>query len=203
MSTDTYYEELKDLARRKRAKTPAFGLREARLIYKEEGIKIDHWRLSRKLKAIYMCTDDDFSVALQKSLPEEPKLFALIHELKHHYRDRDALNAGIISCGDYNQNALIEKGAEVFAAEFIYPEDEFAGDLKTLGLSRWHAEDVVQFKRICKAKVSYTFICKRLERLGVIAPRQFNDVRFKKLEESIYGVPFYRRRRAASQNFYR
>jgi len=199
MSRRAYYEELQQLAREKRVEydvdTASFGLQEVRAIYKEEGIRIDHWPLARKIKALYMCDDGDCSVALQRAIPYEPKLFALIHELKHHYRDREALGAGVISCGDYDANELIEKGAEVFAAEFIYPEAEFAEDLKDMGLVIRQAPDVVEFKRSCNAKVSYRFICKRLERLGIANPGQFDGVQFQKLEDKIHGVPFYRRRR--------
>ena len=37
-----------------------------------------------------LCEDGDCSVAIQRTLPDEPKLFALVHELKHHYCDRTA-----------------------------------------------------------------------------------------------------------------
>jgi Zn-dependent peptidase ImmA (M78 family) len=199
MSRSAYYEELKRLARQKRAEyrvdTAAFGLSELRVIYKQERIRIDHWPLPRKVKALYMCEDGDCSVALQPTLPYEPKLFALVHELKHHYRDREALGAGVIHCGDYDANEVIEKGAEVFAAEFIYPEAEFARDLDSLGVTVRQASDVVEIKRNCKARVSYHFIRKRLERLGHITAGQFEGVQFQKLEDRIYGVPFYRRRR--------
>ena len=199
MSRSDYYEDLKFLARQKRAKycvnTAAFGLSQVRVIYREEGIRIDHWPLPRKIKALYMCADGDCSVALQPTLPYEPKLFALIHELKHHYRDRQALGKNLFHCGDYDANELIEKGAEVFAAEFIYPEFEFAEDLENLGITIRKASNIVELKRNCKAKVSYHFIRKRLERLGLIVSGQFDGVQFQKLEDSIYGVPFYRRRR--------
>ena len=199
MSRSDYYEDLKFLARQKRAKyrvnTAAFGLSQVRVIYKEEGIRIDHWPLPRKIKALYVCADGDCSVALQPTLPYEPKLFALIHELKHHYRDRQALGEHLFHCGDYDANELIEKGAEVFAAEFIYPEVEFAEDLENLGITIREASNIVELKRNCKAKVSYHFIRKRLERLGLIASGQFDGVQFQKLEDSIYGAPFYRRRR--------
>jgi Zn-dependent peptidase ImmA (M78 family) len=199
MSRSAYYEDLKRLALQKRAEygvmTAHLGLSEVRVIYKQESIRIDHWPLPRKVKALYMCDAGDCSVALQPTLPYEPKLFALIHELKHHYRDRNALGAGVIACGDYDANELIEKGAEVFAAEFIYPEREFAADLQKIGITVRHASDVVHIKRSCKARVSYRFICKRLERLGLSSPGQFDGVQFQKLEERIYGVPFYRRRR--------
>lgn len=198
MSRRAYYEDLLRLAHEKRAlynvDTAAFGLMQVRSIYRAEGIKIDYWPLPYKIKALYMCADDDCTVAIQKSLPEEPKLFALIHELKHHYRDREALGSGVIHCGDYNANELIEKGAEVFAAEFIYPEAEFAEDIRARGVTMWTAENIVHLKRGGKAKVSYRFICKRLERLGLITVGHFNGVQFQKLEDQIFGVPFYRRR---------
>lgn len=196
MSRRAYYEGLLKLAREKRLEhgvdTADFGLREIRAIYKREGIRIDHWPLPYKVKALYMCDDDSPSVALQKRIPNEPKLFALVHELKHHFCDRQALGVGVIHCGDYDANELIEKGAEVFAAEYIYPEAEFVGDLQQSGLNIRQAADVIQLKRLCKASVSYRFICKRLERLGIIVCGQFDGVQFQKLEDKIYGVPFYR-----------
>src|SRR2546425_5146176 len=199
MSRRPYYEELLCLAREIRVRhnvdTASFGLQEIREIYKQEGIRLDHWPLPYKIKALYMCDDGECSVALQKKLPYEPKLFALVHELKHHYRDREALGAGVIHCGDYDANELIEKGAEVFAAEFIYPEAEFAADLQKSGITVREASDVVEVKRNCKAKVSYRYICKRLERLGLVNPGQFDGVQFQKFEDKLYGVPFYRRRR--------
>jgi Zn-dependent peptidase ImmA (M78 family) len=192
------YEMLKALAREKRehyrVATDAFGLREVRVIYKAEGIRIDHYPLPWKIKALYMCSDGEFSVAVQRKLPDEPKLFALVHELKHHFCDREALGTGVIHCGDYNMDEVIEIGAEVFAAEFIYPEAEFARDITPLGLTTWTPEDVVRLKRDCKAKVSYRYLCKRLERLGHIAIGAFQEIQFKKLEDQLFGVPYYRRR---------
>jgi Zn-dependent peptidase ImmA (M78 family) len=207
MSRDAYYEDLKTLAREKRlvysVDTAAFGLREVRRIYKQEQIRIDRWPLPYKIKALYLCSDGDVSVAIQQNLPNEPKLFALVHELKHHYRDRQALGDGVIHCGDYNQNELIEKGAEVFAAEFIYPEAEFAQDLRSFGVGTWTPANIVHLKRDCKATVSYAFIRKRLERLELITPGQFKEVQFKKLEDEIYGVPFYRQNYVRSRTLVR
>ena len=201
MSRGAHYETLKVLAREKRSHycvvTESFGLMEVRKIYKTEGIRIDYYPLPYKIKALYMCADGDCSVAVQRKLPDEPKLFALIHELKHHYCDRDALGNGVIHCGDYNMDDVIEIGAEVFAAEFIYPEAEFIRDIAPLRIASWTPEDIVRLKRNCKAKVSYRYLCKRLERLGHIARGAYDHVKFQKLEEKIYGVPYYRRRRAA------
>ena len=204
MDRNAYYEELKDLARSKRTtygvKTEAFGLREVRSIYKAEGVRLDSWPdLPKRIKAMYMCDGDDCSVAIQPKLPEEPRLFALVHELKHHYCDRDLINGKVFACGDYNVNELIEKGAEVFAAEFIYPQAEFAVDILRLGVTSWTKEDIVRLKMGCKAKVSYKFLTKRLTRLELVQKGQFDKVQFKKLEDELFGVPFYRRRAAASR----
>jgi Zn-dependent peptidase ImmA (M78 family) len=198
MTRDEYFEALKALAREKRlyhaVRTNSFGLREVRQIYKGEGIKIDPWPLPPKIKAMYMCTDGHYSVAVQQKLPDEPKLFALIHELKHHYVDQEKIENGMVLCGDYNQNELIEKGAEVFAAEFIYPEAEFSDLVGSLGVSRWQPADIVRLKQRIQAKVSYTFIRKRLERLGLLTRGEFASVQFKKLEEEMFGVPYWKAR---------
>ena len=49
MTRSAYYEDLKHLARQKRdefcVNTAAFGLSNVRAIYKQEGIRIDHWPL--------------------------------------------------------------------------------------------------------------------------------------------------------------
>jgi Zn-dependent peptidase ImmA (M78 family) len=198
MDRDAYFESLKVLARVKRAhhavRTKSFGLREVRNIYRAEGIKIDSWPLPSKIKAIYMCRDSDFSVAVQRRLPDEPKLFALVHELKHHYLDQEIIKNGMVLCGDYNQNELIEKGAEVFAAEFIFPEAEFADLVRTMNVSRWQPETIVHLKRRTRAKVSYMFVRKRLERLGLIVRGEYDHVKFQKLEEQMFGTPFWKTR---------
>lgn len=196
-----YYESLKSLAREKRTNynvnTASFGLRELRNIYAAEGVRIDSWPyLPRKIKAIYMCADDDCSVAIQSKLPKEPRLFALVHELKHHYRDQDILRTSVATCGDYYANRKLEIGAEIFAAEFIYPEQENRDDFEAFDTSLWTPENVVEFKRGCSAKnISYRYVCKRLEWFRLIKKGQFDTVKFKNLEEEIYGRPKFRRRR--------
>lgn len=201
VSRTAYYAGIRELALAKRAefgaRTELLGLREINSIYRREGITIDRRPLSSRLKAIYMCSDGICSVAIRKDLPDEPKLFALIHELKHHWADRDLIQAGLLSCGSYNENELIEKAAEVFAAEFIYPEEEFLQDVQAFKenfkVVRLQADDLIHFKRnACRAKVSYTYLRKRLEWLGLVVPAQFAGVKFQKREEELYGVPIYK-----------
>jgi hypothetical protein len=84
-------------------------------------------------------------------------------------------------------------GAEVFAAEFIYPESEFLALAKALGISaKAAAEDVVRFKRAMPATVSYQFLRKRFEFFGLAPRGGFAKVKFTLLEENMFGVPIYK-----------
>jgi Zn-dependent peptidase ImmA (M78 family) len=174
--------------------TGSLGLQKIRAVYKAEGILIDLWDASARIRAMYMCDDGDPSVLVNRKLPKIPKLFAMAHELKHHYCDQGALKNGEIRCGDYNANEVIEKAAEVFAAEFIFPESEFLACAESLGLERGKvtADDVVEIKRACGAQVSYKFLQKRLEWFQFIESGEFAKVKFQNLEETIYGLPIYR-----------
>ena len=199
MSIIPSYEALKDLARRKRSEygvlTTALNLLVVRKIYKAENIRIDSWEFPRTIRAVYMCDDGDPSVAINNTLPREPKLFSLVHELKHHYVDQQLIENGEIRCGDYNQRQEIEIGAEVFAAEFIYPEGEFLDSVRALNIQpmKCSPEDVVRLKRECGACVSYQFLRKRLIRMGFASKNAFDKIQFQNLEEKIYGVPVYKR----------
>ena len=192
------YDEVKSLAREKRqlygVSTAGLNLNVVRRIYREEGIKIDHWKFGRTIRAVYMCDDGDPSVAVNESLPREPKLFSLVHELKHHYLDRNLIENGQIKCGDYNANELIEKSAEVFAAEFIYPEEEFLALVERFQIQTGACtkEQVVHLKQSALACISYQFLQKRLTRFGFAPPEGFGKVQFKKLEEALYGTPIYK-----------
>jgi Zn-dependent peptidase ImmA (M78 family) len=196
MSAD--YRALKALAREKRRQhgvnTADLNLRVVQRIYRDEGVKIDRWDLSPHIRAVYMVEEDDASVLVNKKLPREPKLFALIHELKHHFCDRPLLEQGQIRCGDYNSNKDIEIGAEVFAAEFIFPENEFASLAEKMGLTNalLTAEDVVRFKREMPATVSYRFLIKRFEYLNLAPRGKFAKVKFQVLEEQLFGLPLYK-----------
>ena len=194
-----YYLRMRALALEKRR---LYGVRTEKLnitflqrIYKSEGIKIDQRRLrGNKIRASYFCDDGDCSVLLKQDLPRAPKLFALAHELKHHYVDQQLIRDGGIRCGDYNRNEFIEKSAEVFAAEFIYPEAEMRELAASMEIDALTCvkEKVVDFKRACPACVSYTFIVKRFERFGFCQKGAYTGVQFQKLEEQIHGPPFYK-----------
>ena len=126
MRRSDYYEQMKALAREKRSDygltTPAVGLRDMRNIYKDLGIKVDYWNHPLKtLRGAYFSDHNGKSVLISKSLPNDPKVFTLAHELKHHWVDQEQS----IECSQGNQSEMIEIGAEVFAAEFLFPELDF------------------------------------------------------------------------------
>jgi Zn-dependent peptidase ImmA (M78 family) len=192
------YDAVIELAKAKRIEhsvsTSALNLPFIRRIYKSEGVKIDKWGFGSKIRAVYMFADGDASVAIKSGMPRVPTLFSLAHELKHHFLDQKLIQDGRLKCGDYNANEAIEIAAEVFAAEFIYPEDEFITCVDALGIQSGSCtpEDVVRLKRACNAPVSYQFLSKRLLRLGYATAGAFDKVKFQNLEEKMFGVPIYK-----------
>jgi Zn-dependent peptidase ImmA (M78 family) len=190
-SRSAYYEQMCELALSKREEykidTSSLGLRIMRRIYKSEGIDIVPWEFSHRIRAIYCCEDDDLSVAVNLNLPPIPRLFSLAHELKHHYEDQEKIKDGQLKCGDWNENELIEKGAEVFAAEFIYPELEMLELINQLNITKTNCspEKIVQFKKICPATVSYSYLVKRFERFDLCEPKEYKSIKFQNLEEEI------------------
>lgn len=196
-----YYLEMRALAREKRTlyqvETNKLDIPFLERIYKSEQIKIDRRRMrGNKIRASYFCDDGECSILLNQSLPRAPKMFALAHELKHHYVDQQLIKDGRIRCGDYNRNEFIEKSAEVFAAEFIYPEAEMRALAASIGISARTCakEKVVDFKRACPACVSYKFIVKRFEHFGFCPKGAYDGVKFQNLEEELYGVPAYKQK---------
>lgn len=191
-SNDAYAQAMQ-MAQIKRAEfgiqTNAINIPLLKKICKQEGIKVDLVKeIGSKIRAAYFCDEDGRSILLKKSLPQEPKLFALAHELKHHFLDRDLIEQGEIRCGDYNRNKTIEIAAEIFAAEFLFPEEEMRNMVKEMGVQAGSCteEQIVQIKRNSPVPVSYIFIRKRLFRYGIITEGQFAKTQFKKLEETIH-----------------
>jgi Zn-dependent peptidase ImmA (M78 family) len=209
-----YFRQMKALAQQTRTRYPkecaTLSLTSVKSIYKAEKIELDYRNIkSPRIRAAYFCDECGCSVMVKKSLPKEPKLFSLVHELKHHLSDQQLIIDGKLVCGDYNENEQIEVGAEVFAAEFIYPEEDMRRDCQEFGIRPGvcSEEDIVRFKKWCKRPVSYTFLLKRLRFLNVINGNQFESVQFQKLEEKLFPPIYkqqwfvdYRKRRRARSN---
>jgi len=200
MDRHSYYEKLKALARETRERhsvvTSGLGLREMRRVYKTEGITLDLWpHPMKKIRAAYFIEDDRAYVLLKKMKPMEPRLFSMAHELKHHLVDQQLARVKRLECAaDFSSRSPVEIGAEIFAAEFLFPESEFdlwATEFVSRGKCR--PEDVVTLKRNCPAKVSYSFLVKRLEWLRFAEDGMLSGVNYVKLEEKLFGLPLYKR----------
>jgi Zn-dependent peptidase ImmA (M78 family) len=116
----------------------------------------------------------------------------MAHELKHHLVDR---GLGLSYCDASNQREPIEIGAEVFAAELIFPEQDFVRWLKQIGVGPHQCtpEVLVRLKQETQTTLSYAGLAKRAEFLNFAPAGSLAKVPWKKLEEQIYGEPFYKR----------
>ena len=193
-----YYEEMKVLAQTVRARYGLNGPRvtrsDLRRIYKDQRITIDLWPYPlKKLRGAYFNDEDGVSVMIAKSLPEDPRIFTMAHELKHHLVDSDRRE---IICDRANQNETIEIGAEVFAAEFLFPDELFVATMIEMGVPKGicQPESLVHLKRETQTTLSYSGLVKKAEFLGFASPGSLDGVRWKKLEEKLYGVPFYKQK---------
>lgn len=197
-SNQDAYEQAREFARQKRSElgiqTKSINLPLLKKICKAEGIKVDMvGRVGAHIRAAYFFDECGCSIMLRKDLPREPKMFALAHELKHHFLDRAIIAEGKMQCGDYTANRTHEIAAEEFAAEFLYPVLEMKAVLDSIAVhpDTTSPGTLVEIKRRSPIEVSYTFIRKRLERFGIIAKDQYEKFQFQKLEEEMY-PPIYK-----------
>lgn len=191
-----YYDEIRALARQVRQEhglaSPRVLRSDLRRVYRAYGIKIDLW--PHKFKALRGAYFDDElgpTVMLARHLPPEPLIFTMAHELKHHLVDR---GRPISYCDASNQREPIELGAEIFAAELIFPEQEFFTCLRHMGIGprQCTPEVLVRLKHETQTTLSYAALAKRAEFLGLAPAGSLGRVPWKKLEEQFYGEPLYK-----------
>jgi hypothetical protein len=197
-----YYEDLKILAGQIRVENGLHSSRvtrtDLRRIYSKCGIQIDLWPYKfRSLRGAFFCDEIGMTVMLAKGLPEDPMVFTMAHELKHYFKDREL---GLSYCDLSNEHKPLEVGAEVFAAEFLFPDSDFIAHLNDMGVGvgKCTQETLVHLKRDTRTTLSYAGLSIKAERLG-FAPRDsvtpFKG--WKKLEEQLYGVPPWKARAAS------
>ncbi len=196
MNRSDYYEELKLLAQQVRAQHGLTSTRvlrsDIRRIYKYYGIRIDLWPY--KLKSLRGAIINDslgVSVMVKKSLPEDPRVFTMCHELKHFLTDS---KLSYTYCHAANITEPIEIGAEIFAAEMIFPEQDFINYMNEHDINRdcCTPEMIVQLKHDTRTTLSYEGLAKRANFFHFAKPGAFDGVHWKKLEEEIYGEPTYK-----------
>jgi len=191
VNQQAYYEDLKQLARQVRAE---FGLRSPRVvesdlrrIYEKNGIVIDDWpyRL-RNLRGAFICDHLGTTVMLASGLPQDPKVFTMAHELKHYYRDR---HLGISYCDQSNLGKTLEIGAEIFAAELLFPDKDFMAHMRLLrvGVNQCLPKTLVRIKQKTRTTLSYAGLAIKAERLGYAPPRSLTTIKTWRKFEEIYG----------------
>ena len=192
MNLHDYYDDLKRLARQVRAEN---GLNSARVtpadmrrIYFRNGIEVDLWpyRL-RNLRGAFICDKLGTTVMLAKNLPRDPMVFTMAHELKHFYRDR---NLGISYCDQSNISRTLEIGAEIFAAELIFPDRDFIAELNKMGVRQNQClpRTLVELKHTTGTTLSYAGLAIKAERLRFAPPNSLTKVKTWRKLERLYGL---------------
>jgi Zn-dependent peptidase ImmA (M78 family) len=182
-----YYYAMRELALEVRARHeiegPYVSMRDMWRIYRTEGIEqLDFRRGFKNLRGAYFNDDCGVTVMLAGGLPDEPTIFTMAHELKHHLVDS---KVGPLLCGTNDRIPRIEIGAEVFAAEFIYPEKDFVYDLFRLLRAMPQGvtpELLTELKRKTQTTLSYGALAKRAVLLRLAEGEAFKDVRWGELE---------------------
>jgi len=200
VSRRDYYGKVKLVAQHLRDEygfaTPRVLRSDLRRIYGAEGIRIDLREGLRKLRGAYFYDAEiGSSVLLQRGLPTEPLIFTMGHELKHHFCDRSEDDTLVSLCSDANVSEAIEIGAEIFAAELIYPDDDFCEELdkRKIGRGQCDAAAIVRLKHDTATTLSYASLAKRATLFGYARDGALEQVRWHRLEQEMYGEPLYKR----------
>ena len=196
MNTQSYYEDLKALARQVRAEN---GLSSPRVlpgdlmrIYAKYEIVLDQWPYRfRNLRGAFINDDLGMTIMIAKGLPQDPMVFTMAHELKHFFRDRDL---GISYCDQSNLNKALEIGAEIFAAEMLFPDRDFIAQMKTMGVrtNQCLPKTLISLKRKTGTTLSYAGLAIKAERLGFAPAHSVTTIKTWRRLEALYSPPLRR-----------
>lgn len=192
-----YYEKMRELALNLRSRHgingPKLLPQQLKNIIKKEGVhEIVLYTHFKSIRGCYLIEEcGTVVIGVQKGLPRDPYAFTLAHELKHHLVDQEHIKDGRIACTDKNASTEIEIGAEVFAAELLYPQQMFLHDIRQLGVSRGqcNVDHILELKHRTDTTLSYAAIVKRAEYLRLAPRGKFSSVKWKKAEYERFGDP--------------
>ena len=197
MNTHNYYEDLKALARQVRAE---HGLTSPRVlpsdlmrIYAQYGIVLDEWPYRfRHLRGAFINDHLGITIMIAKGLPQDPMVFTMAHELKHFFRDRDL---GISYCDQSNLNKSLEVGAEIFAAELLFPDRDFIAHMKKMGIrtNQCLPKNLISLKRQTGTTLSYAGLAIKAERLGFAPAHSVTTIKTWRRLEALYSTAVQRR----------
>ncbi len=190
MNTQQYYEDLKQLARDVRAEhrltSPRVLPSDLMRIYDCYGIEIDQWPYRfRNLRGAFINDHIGPTVMLAKGLPQDPMVFTMAHELKHFFRDRDL---GISYCDQSNLSKSLEVGAEIFAAELLFPDRDFMSHMNAMGIRRDQClpKTLIRLKRKTGTTLSYAGLAIKAERLGYAPSHSLRTIKTWRRFEALY-----------------
>ena len=190
MNTQNYYEDLRQLARQVRAEnglsSPRVLPSDLRRIYTKYGITVDEWPYRfRHLRGAFINDHLGTTVMLSKGLPRDPMVFTMAHELKHFFRDRDL---GISYCDVSNLNKSLEIGAEIFAAELLFPDRDFVAHMTKMGIRRDQClpKTLVRLKHQTGTTLSYAGLAIKAERLGFAPSHSLTTIKTWRRMEALY-----------------
>jgi uncharacterized protein DUF955 len=197
VNTHNYYEDLKALARQVRAE---HGLTSPRVlpsdlmrIYAQYGIVLDEWPYRfRHLRGAFINDHLGITIMIAKGLPQDPMVFTMAHELKHFFRDRDL---GISYCDQSNLNKSLEVGAEIFAAELLFPDRDFIAHMKKMGIrtNQCLPKNLISLKRQTGTTLSYAGLAIKAERLGFAPAHSVTTIKTWRRLEALYSPAVQRR----------
>jgi Zn-dependent peptidase ImmA (M78 family) len=197
VNTQNYYEDLRRLARQVRAEnglsSPRVLASDLMRIYAKHGIVVDEWPYRLKhLRGAFINDHLGTTVMLAKGLPQDPMVFTMAHELKHFFRDRDL---GISYCDQSNLNKSLEVGAEIFAAELLFPDRDFSAHMNTMGVRRDQClpKTLIQLKRKTGTTLSYAGLAIKAERLGFAPAHSLTTIKTWRRLEALFSAPVERR----------
>lgn len=183
---EPYYAEMRELAREARNRygleTRRVELSDLQRIYRAEGIKLHIWPGEfTKLRGAYFNDKYGVHVMLMKGLRKDAMVFTMAHELKHHLFDSDLKPYSDWRLGLPNP---IEVGAEIFAAELIYPEASFRSDLKRMGIRRGacSVKAILRLKRETGTTLPYKLLAERAVTMGFASRKAFRSRNWRRLE---------------------
>jgi len=188
-----YYEELRVLARQVRAEhglsTPRVLPSDLMRIYAQYGIVLDEWPYRFKhLRGAFINDHLGTTIMIARGLPQDPMVFTMAHELKHFFRDRDL---GISYCDQSNLNKSLEVGAEIFAAELLFPDRDFVAHMNMMGIRRDQClpKTLIRLKRKTGTTLSYAGLAIKAERLGFAPSHSLTTIKTWRRLEALYSAP--------------
>ncbi|GAB1798614.1 ImmA/IrrE family metallo-endopeptidase [Priestia megaterium] len=160
-------------------------------ILENKGIYLFSKPLTGNASAMFMRSNDIHLVIINSNKTLGHQIFSAAHELAHFLYDEQVMG-GVCVVNKYNQDLEIEKLADLFASNFLMPEDGIFKhvDIRTRGrFESLSLQDILYLQHYFK--VSWKAMLYRLFTLSIISKMEYE--RYCKVsitrEASKYGYP--------------